>query len=70
MINSEQIKDDITFLLSFVPAQDPDDVVPGLCRTFYVTGNYEGDVKIARKIQEIKDRYAITHEAGIEESIT
>lgn len=70
MPNFEEVKNDIMFLLSFAPAQDPDDVVAGLCPTFYITNTYEGDVKLAQLIMDIKNKYGIVHEAGVEESIS
>jgi hypothetical protein len=54
----EIAKKDIKFLLSFTPGLD---VVPeGLMSMFYVTGTYEGDVKLVEKLQEIANRYDIT----------
>jgi hypothetical protein len=55
----KQIREDIKFLLSFTPATSPDDVDPGLAPMFYVTGTYEGDVNLARQVQEICDRYDV-----------
>lgn len=62
MYDPEQIKKDITLLLSFAPATDPEDVIEGLCPTFYITGTYEGDLAIVERIKIIKDRYGIDHE--------
>ena len=56
---ADKVRSDIEFLLSFVPATDPDLVVKGLAPCFYVTGTYEGDVDLARKAQEICERYDI-----------
>ena len=53
------VKDDIEFLLSFVPAIDPKDVYPDLMPMFYVTTTYEGDIKLAKRVQEIVRRYEI-----------
>lgn len=56
---ADQVRKDIEFLLSFAPALDPEQVSPGLAPMFYVTGTYEGDVELARKVKEICDRYDI-----------
>lgn len=58
-INDEQLKRDINFLLSFLPATEEDQVEPGLSPFFYITNSYEGDLEIARTISEIKTRYGI-----------
>lgn len=63
----EKVKNDITFLLSLAPASDPKDVVPNLSPMFYVTGTYEGDVDLAGRIKEIKDRYDIQEVAPEDE---
>jgi hypothetical protein len=52
-----QLKKDITFLLSFAPADDPQSVPEGLSPMFYFTGTHEGDVEIAKNIADIKSRY-------------
>lgn len=54
-----EIKDDIRFLLQFVPEIDPDKVVSGLPNMYYLTGKYEGDVEIAVKANEIMERHDI-----------
>jgi len=56
---TEQVRKDIEFLLTFVPATDPAKVVKGLAPMFYVTGTYEGDVELAKKAKAIIDRYDI-----------
>jgi hypothetical protein len=63
----EQIRKDISFLLSFVPAKDPSQVEKGLAPMFYVTGTYDGDVELARRAQEIQARYGIIEENPEEE---
>lgn len=61
-VYEEQLINDIKFLLSFAPAERPEQVESGLSPMFYVTGNYEDDRDIAVKIQQIRDRHGI--EAG------
>ena len=56
----EQVRKDITFLLEFTPASDPAEVVPGLAPMFYITESYDGDMELAKKVHEIRDRYDIT----------
>jgi len=58
----KQIQKDIRFLLSFVPAMDPDDVDAGLAPMFYVTGTYKGDLELADEVKNICDRYDIHNE--------
>lgn len=55
----QQIREDIKFLLSFAPALAPDDVDSGLAPMFYLTGTYEGDVAVAKRVQDICDRYEV-----------
>lgn len=55
----QKIRSDIEFLLTFVPAKHSDDVEKGLAPMFYVTSTYEGDVKLARRVQSICERYGI-----------
>lgn len=55
----EQVREDIEFLLSFTPASDPLKVESGLPPMCYLTLTYEGDVKLAEKVKEIRDRYDI-----------
>jgi len=45
---------DVLFLLSFCPSDLPNEVPEGLDPTFYHTLNYEGDVKIAERLQRIR----------------
>jgi len=56
---ADQVRSDIEFLLSFVPATKAEQVSEGLAPMFYVTGTYEGDVKLATRVQEICERYDI-----------
>lgn len=58
-VDDQQVLLDIKFLLGFAPAERPEQVSPGLNPMFYLTGNYEGDVVIATRIQEMRDRYGI-----------
>lgn len=44
---------DVLFLLSFCPDNLPNEVPEGLDPTFYHTLTYEGDVKIAERLQKI-----------------
>lgn len=55
----EQVKEDIKFLLSFTPASDPAEVEQGLAPMFYITGTWEGDVELAKRVHEIRARYDI-----------
>jgi len=59
MIDKSTIKEDIMFLISFAPATSEDEVVEGLFPTAYITNTYEGDVKIAKRVREICERYGI-----------
>lgn len=54
----QQIRKDIEFLLSFVPAKHPSEVEKGLAPMFYVTSSYEGDMELATRVQAICERYA------------
>ena len=56
---ADQVRKDIEFLLSFAPANDPNQVAEGLMSMAYVTGTYDGDVKLARRVKEICERYGI-----------
>lgn len=64
---TDVVKKDIEFLLTFVPATDPNQVQEGLAPMFYITGTYEGDVELAKKIQEICERYSIVVDYDEEE---
>jgi hypothetical protein len=55
----DQLQKDLKLLLSFAPAQSPSEVEPGLGAMFYITLSYEGDVKIAERVEEIRNRYGI-----------
>lgn len=59
VIDSDQLKKDIEFLLSFLPATEENEVTKGLSPFFYITNSYEGDVKIMREISAIKKRYGV-----------
>ena len=64
----EEVKDDIRFLLDLAPsALDPSDVEPNLAPMFYVTGSYEGDVKLVSRIKQIRDRYDLQEVAPEDE---
>lgn len=63
----EQVKEDIRFLLSFTPASDPIEVEQGLIAAFYITGTYEGDVELAKRVRIIRDRYDIMVDDPAEE---
>jgi len=63
----EQVKEDVEFLLDFTPASDPSEVVPDLAAMFYVSGTYEGDIEIAKRVQIIRERYNIVAENDEEE---
>ena len=58
----EQIREDLKFLLSFVPAKDPKQVEEGLAPMFYITGTFEGDKELARRIKSIINRYGIVED--------
>lgn len=47
--------DDIEFLMSLIP-ETRKKVPPGLCPTMYVTGRYEEDIKIAKRLEDIQAR--------------
>lgn len=66
----DDVVSDIRFLLSFVPAESPDQVEPGLIPMTYLTGSYEGDVKLARRVENIRDKYGIESTSDIEELIS
>lgn len=55
----KQIRQDLEYLLSFVPARCREDVDKGLAPMFYVTGTYEGDIALADRVKEICERYNI-----------
>jgi len=55
----EQVKEDVEFLLTFTPADNPAKVEPNLAPCFYVTGTYEGDLVLAEKVMGIRERYDI-----------
>ena len=54
-----EIRDDITFLLSFVPAWAKD-VPAGLACTFYGTLSEEGDRSVKARVDKIRDRVKLT----------
>lgn len=45
---------DIKFLLSFAPKDTPENIPKGLDPTFYMTLNYDDEVKLADRIQIIR----------------
>jgi len=55
----KQLINDMEFLLSFAPAQSPDEVEEGLNPMFYITNTFEGDRRIAQRIKDIRDRYGV-----------
>ena len=57
MTTDAKVKEDIKFLLSFTPSDNPDEVPEGLAPMFYFTNTYEGDVELARKVHAIRERY-------------
>ena len=59
MTTDAKIKEDIKFLLSFTPTDDPDAIPCGLAEMFYITQTYEGDVELAKRVHRIRDRYNI-----------
>lgn len=63
----EQVKEDIEFLLTFTPASSPSEVAEGLAPMFYVTGTYEGDMKLAERVRAIHERYDIVEQDDEEE---
>lgn len=66
MHTEEELRADIKFLISFVPATNVDEVESGLNPMFYITGKYEEDVKLIRRVQDIIERYGIMHDTDIE----
>lgn len=66
MIDKDQLKKDIEFLLSFLPATEVSEVEEGLSAFFYITNTYEGDVKLMQRVSDIKQRYGVV-EQNIEE---
>ena len=63
----EKVKEDVEFLLTFTPADDPAKVEPNLAPMFYVTGTYEGDLELAEKVKRIRERYDIVAQDDKEE---
>ena len=49
---------DIKFLLSLLPDWARS-IEPGLDPTMYGTGSYKGDLKVVKRVQEIKDRLSL-----------
>lgn len=58
----QKIRGDIEFLLSFVPAKHPNEVEKGLAPMFYVTSTYDGDIALAKRVQDICERYNIAED--------
>lgn len=54
-----QIREDIKFLIDQMPTTDPDAVVPNLPDFMYYTKSYTGDVRLAKRIQDMCVRYEI-----------
>lgn len=54
-----KVKEDIEFLLSFTPTDDPDAIPAGLAPMFYITNTYKGDVELAKRVHQIRDYYDI-----------
>ena len=57
-MNSKQLREDIEFLLSFVPGWAKE-APPGLCPTFYGTLTQEGDQKVVDRVNEIRARIGL-----------
>lgn len=58
-INVSELVDYLKFALSFAPKEQPEDVPQGLSPMFYLTTSYEGDLKIAEKLKEIRTKLRI-----------
>lgn len=52
MDNTEKLKQDIKFLLSFAPKNEPPE---GLDPTFYNTLTYKGDLSLWERIENIRE---------------
>lgn len=50
---------DMEFLLSFTPFAIDEGLPKGLSPEFYHSLSYEGDVKIAKRIKDIREKYGI-----------
>ncbi len=50
-----QSYEDIEYLMSLIP-EARKKVPPGLCPTMYVTGRFEEDLKISKRLEEIQER--------------
>lgn len=57
-----ELKGDMEYLLSFVPATDPSDVEPGLPAMCYITGTYDGDVAVIQRVADIKAKYNLAEQ--------
>ena len=55
--DTSELKADMEFLLSFVPATQVSQVVSGLVSVCYITGNYEDELKLVEKIENIMGKY-------------
>jgi hypothetical protein len=60
-LNIDQVKDDISFLLSFVPATHPDDIEEDMFSSYYMTGSYDTEVELINRVRDIVVRYEIDH---------
>lgn len=69
MIDKDQLKADIEFLLSFLPATEVTEVEEGLSAFFYITNTYEGDVKIMQRVSKIKQRYGVVEQNAEEDFV-
>jgi hypothetical protein len=54
-----EAKEDMEFLLNFAPTVDPKLVIPGLMSFNYLTGTYEGDLKLVTRVKAIVDKYSL-----------
>ena len=54
----EEVRKDINFLLSLVPDWTKE-VPPKLDATFYGTGTYEGDLKVKKRVDKIREKYSL-----------
>ena len=59
-MDTEQLNKDLEYLLKFAPAQCPSEVEPDLSPMYYITASYAGDVEIAQRIVDIRERYSVT----------
>lgn len=55
-----QVKQDLEYLLKFVPATDPQQVQPDLPSVCYITGTFEGDIEVAERVKNIVCEHELT----------